>query len=169
MKNQTNLKLGACLGALLMLFTLMPGCAKTTITPPGTPAPPSQLVTDVASVVNLGDALVLALPQVPANIKTEVQNYVTQIDSALACVQSVIVANVGGTTEKLAGVNCGVSINLSAVSAQAQQYLASFQAAWQVVMAYFSPTAAPVTVTAADKTAVKALAKRTATAQKQVK
>jgi hypothetical protein len=80
-----------------------------------------------------------------------------------------VISNVGGTAETLAGVKCGTSVNLSAFSAQAQQYLTTFNAAFQVVIAYFAPTAAPVTVTAADKTAVKALAKRTATAQKQVK
>ena len=167
--SHTNLKLCAVLCTLLMLSAFMPGCAKTTIIPPGTPAPPSQLVNDVTLAVNAGDALVQALPQIPVNIKTEVQAGVTQLNAALACVQQVVISNVGGTAETLAGVKCGTSVNLSAFSAQAQQYLTTFNAAFQVVIAYFAPTAAPVTVTAADKTAVRALAKRTATAQKQVK
>jgi hypothetical protein len=156
MKNRINVQLLALAlcGAMLMV-----GCASTS-TGPTPPAPtPSQIVADVTLGVEAGEALVAALPNIPANVKSEVQAGGALLNSALACIEVAVQANAGGAVEALSVTKCIGQVNISLFSPQAQQYLSAFNAALQVIVAYFTPQT-PV-ATAAEKSQVTSLAKRT--------
>lgn len=151
---------------ILAAAMVLGGCAKSTTPTPPTPLP-SQIITDVQLALAAGEALVSALPSIPANVKAEVQAGAALLNTGLSCTNSAIASGATGTQLGLTVAGCFTSFQIGAYSAQAQQYLSALNDAVQVLLTYFAGPAP--TVTAADRAQVPALQARTKAISKAVR
>lgn len=108
----------------------------------------NQAVTTVEAVVAASEAVVSALPNIPAPVKTEVTTYLGQVSTAVSCTNAELATTDTGTVRGLKIAACFASVNVSSVSPAAQGYVAAVDAAVQALLAVFqSPAAKASTAT----------------------
>ena len=116
----------------------------------------NQTITTVEAVVAASEAVVTALPNIPAATKTEVTGYLGNVSSAVSCTNAELSTADVGTVRALKITACFTGVTIVGLSASAQSYVSAVNAAVQALLSVFAPAQPAATSSATLNTAAQA-------------
>ena len=120
-----------------------------------------QIVSGVQAVVAATEAVIEALPNIPAPVKSEVTGYLNLASSGVTCVNTELATADTGAARALKIASCFTGLNISALSPQAQAYVTAVNAAIQALLQLFPTSGANTAkLTMADRSNLFALEAR---------